>query len=234
MPMTLEKPRRRVAVADDIPDNLSHKSQMVELAGFEAVPLSGHFQQVKDLLGAVERAKASALVCDHKLTEGNYAGFEGVEAVAKLYGTTTPGILVTDYGDSELRQSIRKHKRRVPVLIKGTEFSPRLIVAGIDVWEQEVIQNDPPVERRPRRTAVMIDAVERGLKCRMLTVFVPRWREHEAIALSEEIIPEHLRPELNKGRVLLANVNTEAERIEDLYFDDFEMTPDEDLTREPA
>jgi hypothetical protein len=34
--------------------------------------------------------------------------------------------------------------------------------------------------------------------------------------------------------VLTALVNTEAERIEDLYFEDFRLTPEEDLKNEPA
>jgi hypothetical protein len=68
----------------------------------------------------------------------------------------------------------------------------------------------------------------------MLTVFVPRWREHEAVSLPEDMVPTDIRASLKKGSVLTASVNTEADRIEDLFFEDFELTPDEDLESEPA
>jgi hypothetical protein len=66
----------------------------------------------------------------------------------------------------------------------------------------------------------------------MLTVFIPRWREHEAVSISEDVIPPGLRKELKKETVLIASVNTEAERIEDLFFENFELVPPEDLTDE--
>jgi hypothetical protein len=91
-----------------------------------------------------------------------------------------------------------------------------------------------PRHRRPRRAVVMIDEIHGGPGGRTLTVFVPRWREHEAITLSEELIPQPLRGSLRKGTVLTAIINTDAQRREDLYFDDFRLTPDEDLKNEPA
>ena len=101
--------------------------------------------------------------------------------------------------------------------------------------KQSVIDKDIPVQRRPRRAVVMIDHVSPpGTHWRTLTVYVPRWREHEAILLSEELFPEQLRPGLRKGSVLTATVNADAEKSEDLYFEDFRMTPDEDLNSEPA
>lgn len=66
------------------------------------------------------------------------------------------------------------------------------------------------------------------------TVFVPRWRENEAILLSRELIHEKIAKNIKIGTVLTANVNAEAERMEDLVFTDFRLTPDEDLLQEPA
>jgi hypothetical protein len=231
MPATLERPtKRKVAVADDNPKYRDQKSRIVAIAGFEPVPLDGQYPHVRDLLDAVKRVNATALVCDHKLSEGNYAGFEGVEAVAELYGSTTPGILVTDYGDSELRNSIRRHRDRVPSLIRGTDFEPENIVASIENWEKEVIRHEIPVWRRPRRALVTVDEVGNAKNGWMHTVFVPRWRMHEAISLPKDSIPADLLPGLKSGSKLISSVNTEAERIDELYFKDFEAVPDEDLT----
>jgi hypothetical protein len=234
MPATLEQPRRRVAVADDNPTYREQRSHLVDLAGFEPVPLNDRYDQVQDLIDAIQKAGATGLVCDHKLTEGNYAGFEGVEAVAALYSLSIPGILVTDYGNTDLRQSIQRHRKLVPVLIRGTDLRPPKIAEGIAAWEQEVIGHDVPVSRRPRRAVVIVDDITPGASGRMLTVFVPRWREHEAVSLPEDMVPTDIRASLKKGSVLTASVNTEADRIEDLFFEDFELTPDEDLESEPA
>jgi hypothetical protein len=81
---------------------------------------------------------------------------------------------------------------------------------------------------------VVVDEVTDGPKGKQITVFVPRWNEHEALVLPEITIPEHIRPHLKKGAILIALVNTEAERSEDLFFEDFELTPDEDLDHGPA
>lgn len=232
MSATLERPaRRKVAVADDNPNYRAQKSRIVEVAGFEPVQLGGPYSSVHDLLAELYKQHATALVCDHKLSEGSYAGFEGVEAVAELYGSTIPAILVTDYGDSdELRISIRRRRDRVPALIRGSEFDPENIVASIENWEQEVIRKEVPVWRRPRRAFVTIDEVANASNRWMHTVFVPRWREHEAISLPRDSIPAEMLQGLKKGSKLIASVNTEAERIDDLYFKDFERVPDEDLT----
>jgi len=232
MPLATAKPKRRVAVADDISDNLAHKSDIVKLAGYDPVPLRGRYQTVQDLLAAVSREGVSGLVCDHKLNEGNYAGFEGVEVVAALYDSKTPAILVTDYMDGDLRVSIRKHRKRVPVLIKGSDLRPRTLTDGIEAWEKEVILHEIPLERRPRRAFLRIDEVAGGPNGPMVTVFVPRWREHEAVTLPQDMIPHELHSHLKKGALLIASVNTEAARIEDLFFDDFEAVPVEDLTDE--
>jgi hypothetical protein len=233
MPATTERPRSKIAIADDTPNSLRQKSQVVRMAGYEPLQLKGHYHAVKELLDEVRREKVEALVCDHKLSEGNYAVFEGVEAVAALYGTTVPALLVTDYVDSDL-DSIRRHRRKVPVLIRGGEFTQSAINQGLQVWREEVLNNNVPLQRRPRRAVVIIDDVIEGTKGRTLTVFVPRWREHDAIPIAEELIPEELRSSLKKGIILTANINTDAEHPEDLFFEDFRLTPHEDLQHDPA
>lgn len=233
MPAKKTAPRRRVAVADDNLSYRKQKSQLIAIAGFDAVPLEGRYPTIQDMIAEIREKKATALLCNHKLTEGNYAGFQGVEAVASLYGTAIPGILVSDYVDTDLA-SITKYRRKVPVLIRGTDLKAGGIVNAISAWEQEVYDHNVPLQRRPRRAVVMVDEVSSGVRGRTLTIFVPQWREHEAIAISEELIPEQFRGSLKRGTVLTANINTDADHREDLYFEGFQLTPDEDLNHEPA
>jgi hypothetical protein len=226
-------PRRRVAVADDSPTYRRQKCQLVQLAGFEAVPLQATYHTVPEMISEIRRLNATALVCDHKLSEGNYAGFQGAEAVAAMYGTDIAALLVTDYLDSDL-PSITRYRSKVPVLIRGNEMRPALIVRGVSAWEEEVVRHEIPPQRRPRRAVVMVDDVTTGQQCKMLTVFVPRWRERDALRVSDDLLPETIRAQVRSGLVLTASINTEAERREDLFFEDFELTPDEDLEHEPA
>jgi hypothetical protein len=233
MPATMNKPKSRIAIADDIPNHLAQKSRVVQMAGYEPLQLKGKYHAVADLVDELRRQKVDGLVCDHKLDEGNYALFKGAEVVAALYDDVIPALLVTDYVESDL-ESIRRYRRKVPILIPTGKFTQSAVNQGLEAWMEEVIKHNVPLHRRPRRAVVMVDELIEGPKGRTVTVFVPRWREHFAISIPEELIPEEIRRDLKKGTILTANVNTDAENPEDLFFEDFRMTPEEDLQHDPA
>jgi hypothetical protein len=233
MAATLTQPKRRIAVADDNPNYLDQKSRVVQMAGFEPLKMQGRYRTIKELLDELKKNKADAFVCDHKLNEGNYAKFEGAEAVAALYDTRTPALLVTDYVESDLN-SIRKHRKKVPVLISGGSFTQSAVNHGLKLWEEEVLEHNIPLQRRPRRTLLMVREVDSEAKGHELTVIVPRWNQHNALNLPLDFLPSGIRRKVKKGTMLTADVNTEAVRSEDLFFDGIELTPDEDLQNEPA
>ncbi len=56
---------------------------------------------------------------------------------------------------------------------------------------------------------------------------MPQWDPDVPITFPESAVPESIRRHLRKDAVLLASVNTDAERREDLYFKDFELPPTE-------
>lgn len=225
---------RVVAIVDDNPDYRRNLANMTRLAGFTAAPLEERYREVSDLLRAIRAVGAGRALCDNRLREGSYAGFDGAEAVDALYRDSLPAILVTEYAASDINTSIRPHRRRIPVLVPRSELRPERIRRGFEETDQEVIHKRPPLTRRPRRAFVEVEEVVEGPRGRLLTVFVPRWREHEAIVIPEMLIPDGMRASLRKGTFLIASINTEAERSEDLFFEDFELTPDEDLDHEPA
>ncbi len=86
--------------------------------------------------------------------------------------------------------------------------------------------DDVPLERRPRRTLVLIEEVI-GDK---VSVFVPQWDPNEMINLPVEMIPEALRSRLQTGNFLIAWINTDAEQVGDLFFDDFQLPPADGVT----
>jgi hypothetical protein len=225
------KTRRRLAIIDDNPNHRNQLGLKAKLAGFAPVPLLQAYPSVGDLLEGIRRARVYGALCDHRLREGNYAAFDGAEAVASLYDQRKPAILVTDYGEVDRDGSIRAFRRRIPILIPTSEALPDRIVRGLEVCEREVIKHEIPISRRPRRALVMIDEVVQSPHGRQVIAFVPQWDPNEAVSFPESIIPADLRSEVKKGRFLIAWINTDAELNEDLFFDSFELPPDEALPR---
>jgi CheY-like chemotaxis protein len=224
---------RRVAIVDDNPNSRRHLARVTALAGFEPALLESHYAEFDDLFQEIQAIGAGRALCDNRLREGNYAGFDGVLAVDALYRRRFPAILVTDYTAPDIN-TIRLYRRRIPVLVPGSELRPERIAHGFEQIEQEIVHQQLPLGRRPRRALVEVDEIVDGPRGNLLTVFVPRWREHEAIVLPLEIIPQALRGTVQRGTILIASINTEAERSEDLFFEDFELVPDEDLNHESA
>jgi CheY-like chemotaxis protein len=224
---------RRVAIVDDNPDSRRHLARVTTLAGFEPALLENHYPKPDDLFQAIRAVNAGRALCDNRLREGNYAGFDGALAVDALYQRRFPAILVTDYTAPDIN-TIRLHRRRIPVLVPGSELRPERITRGFEQIEQEIMHDQLPLSRRPRRALVEVDEIIQGPRGNLLTVFVPRWREHEAIVLPQEILPKFLRGSVRRGTILIASINTEAERSEDLFFEEFELVPDEDLNHESA
>jgi hypothetical protein len=91
-----------------------------------------------------------------------------------------------------------------------------------------------PLALRPRRALVLIGDVTEGPDGRQVTAYVTQWNPHEAVHFPESLVPEAIRPYLKKDTFLLASVNIDAEKAEDLYFKDFELLPGRDSADESA
>ena len=197
-----KKTRRRLAIVDDNPSHRTMLGPRAKLAGFEAGSASANFYpSVDDLLGSIRKARVYGALCDHRLREGNYAGFDGSEAVAALYDLSKPALLVTDYGSVDIDTSIRTFRRRIPVLISTSEALPDRIIRGLEACEREVVQHEIPISRRPRRALVMIDEVVESPNGRQVIAFVPQWRANEAVSFPEMIVPVALRAKTQKRSV---------------------------------
>jgi hypothetical protein len=221
------KTKRRLAIIDDNPRHRDVLGLKAKLAGFVPVLLLKTYPSVGDLLEGIRKEKAYGALCDHRLREGNYAGFDGAEAVAALYDKGKPAILVTDYGKVDIDGSIRAFRRRIPVVLPTSEALPDRIIDGLVTCEREVIKHEIPIGRRPRRALVLIDEVWQG----QVIAFVPQWDPNEAVSFPESIVPAPLRPQLQKDQFLVAWVNTDADLNEELFFEDFELPSDETLPK---
>lgn len=94
--------------------------------------------------------------------------------------------------------------------------------------ERKAIQETEPLSSRQRETIVIVDDVSDETSGRMITVFVPRWRQNEPVRISENVFPIAVRQDLKKGVFLTATVNTEANDADELRFENFELIQDEE------
>jgi hypothetical protein len=222
-----DKPKQRVAIVDDNPNHRRMFGQQALLAGFLPVPLDQRYPDIAGLVASVKEADVYGVLCDHRLREGNYAGFDGAEAVAALYEVPKPAILITDYGSVDINGPIRLFRRRIPLLIATSDMRPDSIIMGLKNCEREVVFHDVPLARRPRRALVLVEEVVGD----QVNVFIPQWNPNEVVSLPVAMVPEALRPHLQKGNFLVAWVNTDAEQVGDLFFDDFQLPPANGATR---
>src|SRR2546430_1217244 len=103
-----------VAIINDDEEYQQNWSVQVEDAGFRPVvisrPSTHPFQNVSDLITIVEQSARWA-VCDHRLSDKDFASFTGAELTAELNQRKhTPALLVTTYGKIDAGVSIRRFR----------------------------------------------------------------------------------------------------------------------------
>lgn len=207
----------KVAIVDDNDDSRETLRDELEDYHYVPEPLQGPFDTLDSLVNTV-RAKADVAICDHHLFS-NYAGFYGAEAVARLYESRLPAVLVTAWSKANL-QEIRPFRRHIPVLLTPEQAEIERIAQGWDVCRNEFKGHFLP-SRRPWQTLVQIEDVHG----QDVFVTVPGWRSDEVIRLPREAIKKELEPYVKPGGRLFAMVNKGAEQQADLFFEDFHYRP---------
>ncbi len=216
----------RIAIVDDVPQHRGDLGLRVELAGYKPVPFEDRYSRPSQLVNEVKKHHIYGVACDQRLREGNYAGFDGAEAVAALYAASVPAILVTDYTAADFSGPIRRYRRRIPLVIRTSDADPETLQRAFRLCDQEVRQKEIPLTRRPRRAIVLIDGTRKGPNAEEEVIaFIPQWNSEEAVLFPATLVPAQLHSSLEKGRMLLASVNIDAETGDDLFFEDFELPP---------
>jgi len=216
---------RRIAILEDYPSNRDRLSSMVKLSGGVPVPVNGPAPKLNELKGFFTDQNIQMVICDHHLSErGDYAPYYGAQAIAECYRHGIGGILITAFEKDDAELSLRRFRRHIPALIRSPEdFERNKLQAALLQADREVREHSPPIERIPHRTIMTVRHVEPRGPNRIVKVMMSQWDAAEEVGFPLDLVPNNLQMAVKPGSMLIAEVNIEAARQEDLYFDKFEL-----------
>jgi hypothetical protein len=220
-----------IAILEDQPRGRERLVTMLTQRGFFPIPISPRAPSLDELAGHLQEIGAKGVVCDHRLTEHNYATFLGAEAVAAAYHAGVGGVLVTNYEREDSETSIRRSRRWVPELLHSATLDPADLAFAVSRAVCEASGEYLAPARTSYRTLIrVVDVVTRN-QVRMARVSISQWQAKTIVAFPVDMVPEFLRDGVVPGALLVAQVNVDAERSEDLFFDDFQA-PDPNAIRD--
>ena len=215
---------QRVAILEDNPDNRDRWTEMVARFGAEPVPIASPAPALRNLEQFLTTHRISMVLCDNRLFEhGSYADYSGAEAVAASYRSGRGGVLVTAYENADAETFIRPHRRWIPVLIHAMQLKSKSLESGLLEANREVREHSPSRERMSHRTILTIRSIiEKGTTI-IVKVMMSQWNAQIEVGFPLELIPARIHSSIVPGAMLIAQVNIEATRAEDLFFENFEQ-----------
>lgn len=223
---------RRIAIFDDNHLNLERLTDMVTRCGATPVPVDGPVPRLNEFKAFLDSLQTDLVICDHHLSlQRDYAPFLGAEAVAMCYVNGIAAILVTAFENADAESSLRKFRRHIPALVRSPDdFNKAHLEAALLQAEKEVYEQSPPPERVPHRVIMTIKRIEQRASMKIVKVMMAQWDATKEIGFPLDLIPMQFHPEVRSGNFLIAEVNVEAKRQEDLFFDNFEL-PNPDVLK---
>jgi CheY-like chemotaxis protein len=230
----------KIAIVDDEKQARETLAETLELVGFETFIVEDSFTEVEALAEYIQ-ANAQAVICDHRLSDRGLAPFTGSELMPSLYNNKFPSLLITQYTETDINVSIRRYREVIPVVLERDDL--------VDLFDLDIIANKVnkgfetcsnefqgimSSARRPHRTLIHVIDITTDSDEEVAEVFVPSWNRHRAVRFPVSQIPDDLLATLKsqlkqkKDAWLIARVNTEAKKADDLYFTLFEPAPELD------
>ena len=223
---------RGIAIFEDDPRNRERLSDMVTRFGATALPVTGPTPALTGLKAFLNTQRANMVVCDHHLSQkSDYAPFLGAEAVAMCNRLGITAILVTAFESADAESSLRLFRRYIPALVRSPDnFDRAHVEAALIQADREVRENKPSRERVPYRTIMTVQRVESRGESRIVKVMMAQWDSKQEVGFPLDLVPKAIHSEVKPGNMLFAEVNIDAARQEDLYFDKFEI-PNADVLK---
>jgi hypothetical protein len=220
---------RRVAVLEDNDQRREQLCGLVKLCRGVPVPSVARAPDLSALPDYFAKERIELLVSDHRLYErGDYATYCGAQAVAESYRYGVGGIVLTAYEPNDADNSLRLSRRWIPALLHSRELTRETLRAALLMADKEVREHQVPIERIPHRTVMTVKSIESRGTSKVVKVMMIQWDTVKEVGFPLDLVPKKLQAAVKSGSMLIAEVNIEAARQEDLYFDKFEL-PDPDV-----
>lgn len=225
-----------IAVIDDVQTYAETAAGVIEEAGLiPAIITEGHgaFQRTQKLLEVVRDHRCTAVVCDHRLSQTQFASFTGAEFVSRLYRERIPGVLISTFSAIDSDASIRLYRAELPSVIGRDELGPDHVMEGLVRCASE-LAGHVAADREGRRTLLRVTGVGRDGADKFVEAIVHTWNPDHAVRFPMNLIKEpHVRRVLdgefaNDVR-LFAEVNVGCGHDSELFFESFELAPDPDV-----
>jgi hypothetical protein len=213
----IHKTITRVAIIDDQPDVRDSIAEKVEDANFTALPESGDVTLELDSCIEKIQKNANAAIFDCHLSHKNYATFNGIHAIKKMYLLLFPALLITSYANADLLE-IQQARKYIPIVLQPETVSPDIIIEGFKLCQNEFAGVYSP-ERRPWRSLVRVEDFTGD----SVYVVVPSWDAREKFRVPISMFPFEIRNEKILGMRFFSKVNIGAEDYHEVYLDGFEL-----------
>lgn len=212
----------RIAIYDDESGFRENMADIILDAGFDPVPINQPFGSLPDcILGLKQFDRA---VLDHRLSPGNFADFLGVVAVKELYSTNFPVLLMSAWDETpEAIEELQPYRRQLAKVITKSDACEDLLIEGFDKCIGE-FHGSFELDRRPARTLMRI------VSCgdTRVNAYIPSWGPKTGVSFPKIIIPGALHPHVIEDAWFCAEVNTGADSLDELYFENFTLPPEID------
>jgi len=222
---------RRIAVFEDSDTKRDRLCTLVKMCRAVPVPSVGHAPKLNGLRNYFQSERIDLLISDHRLYEHHdYATYCGAQAVAESYRLGIGGIVLTAYGRNDADNSLRRSRRWIPALLHSKELTPDRLKDALIKADVEVREHRVPLERTPHRTIMTVQSIEPRGDSKVVKVMMSQWDSKQEVGFPLDLVPKKFQAAVKPGKLLIAEVNIEAERQEDLFFDKFEL-PDADVLK---
>ena len=220
--------RKKVAILDDRPQNRERYADYLAQIGYDPAPYDQCIQSLEILENDIKADLIKWLICDHRLNEGKYATFLGAQAVARFYEAQIPALLLTGFEKTDADTTIRPFRQKIPVLLHNIDVTPAKIEEGFEIAYREVVENLIPPERQPCRSIMTVtDIVPKG-DISVVKVILTQWDSSREVGFPASMLPGEISGILKPDLMLIADVNVDAEKAEDLFFANFTI-PEKDV-----
>ena len=166
-------------------------------------------------------------IFDYNLSPGNYANFDGAEAVVQLYGMEFPAILMTQVQGYDSVKIVSKRKK-IPYFINSFDGDASQLSEGFERCVRE-FKNDIPPDRRAYKTIARVESIDLSESHRKtVNLIVPAWAPTKPVQLPYDHVFNMVNVELKPNMHLLADVNIGATCYLDLFIEKIEVAKEID------